>query len=42
MVILIYRQMFFRQELYIQMTSSIISALVGIGMAYLGYKYWAL
>lgn len=40
--LLAYRQMLFRQELYVQIISSIISALVGIGMAYLGYKYWAL
>ena len=40
--LLSYRQMLFRQELYVQIISSIISALVGIGMAYLGYKYWAL
>lgn len=40
--ILIFRQMFFRQELYMQTISWIISAIVGIGMAYMGYKYWAL
>ena len=33
--LLAYRQMLFRQELYVQIISSIISALVGIGMAYL-------
>lgn len=40
--ILVYRQMFFRQELYLQVSSLVISAIVGIGMAYFGYKYWAI
>lgn len=40
--ILLFRQMFFRQDLYIQLGSWVVSAGVGIVMAYLGYKYWAI
>lgn len=40
--ILLYRQMKFRQDLYLQMTGTIVSSAVGVGMAFLGFKYWAL
>lgn len=40
--IVIWRNMKFKEDLIINMSSSIASAVVGIGMAYMGYHYWSL
>ena len=40
--ILLWRQMQFRKDMFVQFAAGILSGLTGIGMAYFGYGYWAL
>lgn len=40
--ILVWREMQFRKDMFIQLASGVLGGLTGIVMAYLGYGYWAL
>jgi len=40
--ILIWRQMEFRKDMFIQLATGVLSGLTGVVMAYFGYGYWAL